>query len=129
MTHTPTKSQAVPRTWIGFDLATNAEFWAFYSQSCPAAIDVLKERCRQIDGEGYGTGGDDAYTDCQLARAAICYVRAAAFSPLDGGRRLYWPFRIDTYKPAPDPRRNLIKAAALILAEIERLDRAEALAR
>ncbi len=34
-----------------------------------------------------------------------------------------WPWAEEWWKPI-NPRRNLVKAAALILAEIERLDRA-----
>ncbi|MNY70647.1 hypothetical protein D3C86_2088230 [compost metagenome] len=35
-----------------------------------------------------------------------------------------WPWSEDWWKPSPEPRRNLVKAGALILADIERLDRA-----
>jgi hypothetical protein len=99
------------------------EFWSFYGQTCQAAVDVLKERCRQVEGEGYSIEQDDTYTDYQLPRAAICYGIKAAGLP-DHLERLYWPFRSSAVKPA-NRRRSLVKAAALLLAEIERLDRAE----
>ena len=35
----------------------------------------------------------------------------------------FWPFTLAWWKPVQDNRRNLIKAGALILAELERLDR------
>lgn len=121
-------SQLAPedRQWSGLDLAENAGLWAFYGQSCPAAVDVLKERCRQVNGEGYGTERDDQLTDYQLPRAAICYAIGAAGLPSHRAT-LYWPFAPVDFKPV-DRRQSLVKAGALILAEIERLDRAEAAA-
>lgn len=114
---------AEDRAWLGIDLAENAGFWAFYGQSCPAAIDVLKERCRQVQDEGHSTERDDAYTDHQLPAAAICYAIQA--SSLPAHRAVFsWPFQGNTFKPS-SRRRCLVKAAALLLAEIERLDRAE----
>lgn len=100
-----------------------SELWESYGRRCLAAVDVLKERCRQVEGEGYTPEQDDAYTDYQLPRAAICYGIKAAGLP-DHLERLYWPFRSSAVKPA-NRRRSLVKAAALLLAEIERLDRAE----
>lgn len=81
-----------------------------------AAIDVLAERRRQTDEEGWTADHDDEYTKGQLAAAATCYVT---------GFPLYWPWLRSWWKPTTR-RRNLVKAGALILAEIERLDRATA---
>lgn len=101
------------------------EQWSYYGQRCPAAVDVLKERCRQVEDEGFGIERDDACTDYQLPRAAVCYaIRGAGLPPHRA--TLYWPFAPVDFKPV-DRRGNLVKAAALILAEIERLDRAERL--
>ena len=97
--------------------------WSFYAQRCEAAVDVLKERCRQVEGEGYAIESDDGYTDYQLPRAAICYAIKAAGLPSHRAT-LYWPFPAPAFKPT-ERRANLVKAAALLLAEIERLDRAE----
>jgi hypothetical protein len=36
-----------------------------------------------------------------------------------------WPWPLLQFRPSDDRRRNLIRAAALLVAEIERLDRAE----
>ena len=97
--------------------------WSFYALRCEAAVDVLKERCRQVEGEGYAIESDDGYTDYQLPRAAICYAIKAAGLPSHRAT-LYWPFPAPAFKPT-ERRANLVKAAALLLAEIERLDRAE----
>ena len=37
----------------------------------------------------------------------------------------WWPWDEKWWKPFPDPIRNLVKSAALIVAEIERLQRAK----
>jgi hypothetical protein len=39
--------------------------------------------------------------------------------------RTDWPWNDDDWKPSPDPIRNLVKAGALIAAEIDRLQGAE----
>ena len=96
---------------------------SFYAQHCEAAVDVLEERCRQVEEEGYAPESDDGYTDYQLPRAAICYAIKAAGLPSHRAT-LYWPFPAPAFKPT-ERRANLVKAAALLLAEIERLDRAE----
>ena len=99
------------------------EAWAFYGLRCAAPVDVLKERVRQVEQEQFFHYQDDAFTDYQLPRAAICYAIKAAGLPSHRAT-LYWPFKAEAFKPA-DRRANLVKAAALLLAEIERLDRAE----
>lgn len=97
--------------------------WSVYGQTCQGAVDVLKERCRQVEEEGYVSESDDGYTDYQLPRAAICYAIKAAGLPSHRAT-LYWPFPAPAFKPT-ERRANLVKAAALLLAEIDRLDRAE----
>ena len=79
--------------------------------------DVQAERQRQISAEGWTPEHDDAHTKRELAAAATCY---ASVYPLAAS---YWPWDLEWWKPT-DHRRNLVKAGALILAEIERLDRA-----
>lgn len=87
-----------------------------------AARDVLSERARQVDAEGFSHARDDNYVGLQLAGAAASYLILAA-----GGReedaRAFWPWRKEWLKPG-DQRRYLEKAGALVLAEMERLDRA-----
>lgn len=104
-----------------------------------AAQDVLAERARQKSVEGWCSSHDDDYEEGQLARAAASYAISAAtpggVPALSGsmfGCQLFksarnpnflWPWEMRFWKPK-DPRRDLVRAAALILAEIERLDRA-----
>lgn len=102
------------------------EGWSYYGTRCPAAVDVLKERVRQVEEEGHGIERDDACTDYQLPRAAVCYaIKSSGLPPHRA--TLYWPFNPAAFKPS-NHRANLVKAAALLLAEIERLDRAESAA-
>ncbi|MHB9833872.1 hypothetical protein Q8F57_003435 [Paraburkholderia terrae] len=86
-----------------------------------AARDVLAERVRQKEIEWWTPEHDDLHTSGELAEAAAAYASEAARSwgGLPGG----WPWAAKWWKPGT-PRRNLVKAGALILAEIERLDRA-----
>lgn len=86
-----------------------------------AFMDVLAERRRQQGEKGYSAESDDALTDYQLPRAAACYVLASA-GVARHKSTLYWPFA-GQMKPSDSRRRNLVKAGALILAELERLDR------
>lgn len=89
-----------------------------------AAQDVLAERRRQIEAEGWTPEHDDAHNNGELAEAAGCYALHHNDPGLKGAPA-WWPWHAAWWKPA-DPRRNLIKAGALILAELERLDRASA---
>ena len=97
------------------------------SDMTKAAQDVLAERRRQIEVEGWTPEHDDEHDGGELACAAAAYAldagdkldqRPPDFWPWYGGR----PREARWWKPS-DRRRNLVKAGALILAEIERLDR------
>lgn len=99
----------------------------------PAAADVLAERRRQIEAEGWTPEHDDEHMAGELAGAAGCYARYASVQARGGYPSTYtfpvdWPWRPSWWKPS-DARRNLVKAGALILAEIERIDRAAIAAR
>ena len=86
-----------------------------------AAADVLAERQRQVTAEGWTAERDDGYQNSELADAAACYAIHAhnqGFST-----PAHWPWSQDWWKQT-SPRRDLVKAGALILAEIERIDRA-----
>ena len=92
-----------------------------------AWLDVMGERVRQIAVEGWTPEYDDTYEDGELAAAAAAYAFSAAtfgryyaLSPIG-----FWPWGEGFWKPTT-PRRDLVKAGALILAEVERLDRLEA---
>ena len=89
-----------------------------------AARDVLAERRRQIESEGWTPNGDDKYRMSDLSTAAACYALTGNADARDDVPQI-WPWAPEWWKPAGD-RRNLVKAGALILAEIERLDRASA---
>lgn len=56
-----------------------------------------------------------------MAVAAACYIMADDDPRADVPE--LWPWPSEWWKPT-DVRRDLVKAGALILAEIERLDRA-----
>lgn len=91
------------------------------SQSLTAALrDVIAERQRQVSVKGWTPEHDDTYACGELSGAAISYIE-----PMEAV--FYWPaeWHDDSFKPS-DERRNLVKATALLLAEIERLDRISA---
>lgn len=98
-----------------------------------ALQDVIAERRRQIESEGWTTDHDDQHLDGAMSQAAACYASAASAglkerTPADVYGRVadsgrYWPWQKKWWKPT-SPRRDLVKAAALIVAEIERIDRA-----
>ena len=79
---------------------------------------ISAERERQVSAERYGPYHDDQHTGGTLAKAAAVYAlperyRGAINYPSG------WRF-----KPSPHNRiRELVKAGALIVAEIERLQR------
>lgn len=91
-----------------------------------AIFDVLAERRRQVEGEGWSTFHDDGHLNQELAYAAACYA-----GPIWANRQnkdlgeppMGWPWSPDWWKPK-DTRTNLVRSAALSIAEIERLDRA-----
>jgi len=87
--------------------------------------DVHLERLRQIDVENRSAVDDDDYSLGQLAYAAAGYAQGSVPAQQVQGclRPSYWPWHPRWWKPG-SPRRMLVKAAALILAEIERIDRA-----
>ncbi|WP_409513896.1 hypothetical protein [Pseudomonas aeruginosa] len=88
--------------------------------SVPQAwIDVQAERRRQITAEGWTPEHDDLYCAAELPRAAAAYILNGANDEAPA----IWPFSAKWWKPR-DARSNYVRASALILAEIERLDRA-----
>lgn len=95
--------------------------------------EIQAERQRQLTIEGWTAEHDDGHVNGELAMAAACFAvdehlfRAemrptTSYAPLMAYVPL-WPWDDDWWKPR-DRRQNLILAAALIVAEIERLDRA-----
>lgn len=87
----------------------------------PAAwVDVLVERHRQVAGEGWEAARDDSMTREELALAAAIYAAPETSGDASPRNRILPKW----FKPR-SRRRDLVKAGALILAEIERLDRAK----
>lgn len=103
------------------------------AQLSRAASDMLAERRRQIEVEGWTADHDNRHDRGEMADAAACYAATERVFFADHhnvGRgyeafttyRDAWPWADLWWKPK-DRRNNLVRAAALILAEIERLDR------
>ena len=84
-----------------------------------AVLDVAAERRRQVEAEGWTPEHDDEHVVGELATAGASYALVAVGYGLLALRTWPWPAGL---KPTT-PRRDLVKAGALILAEIERLDR------
>ena len=109
------------RIYLAGKEAGLAERAAAPAELTVAARDVLAERRRQVEQEGWTSEHDSQYEEGELSRAAACYALAGdephGRSPND------WPWDESWWKPRDD-RANLVRAGALILADIERLDRA-----
>ncbi|HEY0149884.1 MAG TPA: hypothetical protein VGB70_12885 [Allosphingosinicella sp.] len=93
--------------------------------------EVAAERRRQTEVEGWTLEHDDAHADGQLARAAGCYALSGggvetAMPKFKNGSALFWPWAKHWWKPK-DRRSDLVRSAALAVAEIERIDRGASL--
>ena len=88
---------------------------------------IAEERQRQIDEEGYSNKHDNMHRRFELSKAGAAYALDVA------GERIYakavWPWDEQYWKPTvnqigrkeEDEIRQLVKAGALIAAEIDRL--------
>ena len=85
---------------------------------------ITAERLRQVAVEGYTPQHDTDHVHGELASAAAAYALAAVGDDL--GASQAWPFTPGKYKPGPEPLDNLVKAGALIAAEIDRIIAQEA---
>jgi hypothetical protein len=93
---------------------------------------IAEERARQISEEGWTAEHDEIHDRGEIPAAAACYaLNASGFlSPLEmrswhkkfapGVKVKLWPWGLDWWKPTT-PIRDLVKAGALIAAEIDRL--------
>ncbi|MFC7515049.1 hypothetical protein ACFQUU_08540 [Herbaspirillum sp. GCM10030257] len=104
----------------------------------PVIREIAAERERQVSAEGWSETHDDEHGDDSLLMAAICYAMPTELrQPVKPqhvvvGRvstpyavPIWWPesWCATWWKPK-DRRRDLIRSTALIVAEIERIDRA-----
>jgi hypothetical protein len=95
--------------------------------------EIMRERVRQVVAEHHLPRQDDRLDMGELARMAAAHAMravAACFPPENPNHgiawhraALLWPF-VGALFDRKDQRRHLVIAAALIVAEIERLDRA-----
>jgi hypothetical protein len=90
--------------------------------------DVIAERQRQINAKGYTPQSDDSYLAGVLSQAGAAYAVLASELPNAARRaKRLWPWpNADKYlakRTKNTQRASLVKAAALIVAEIERIDR------
>lgn len=95
---------------------------------------AMIERLRQIE-KGHDEAHDDGHSGEQLAMAAASYALPWWARANTGAERLTyghrvrpgeWPFEPEAFKPTPEDRkRELVLAAAFLMAEWERIERAE----
>lgn len=94
-----------------------------------AGLDILGERARQRRREGYDDSHDDQLDDWSLASAAMAFIEDARLRSTSGGKGFddtvpaTWPWGKEAWKPK-QVRQSLVVAAAMIVAEIDKLDRA-----
>lgn len=94
---------------------------------------IAAERQRQIEQEGWSVEHDEGHRKGELAIAAAVYVMPEPMreNTILGRslQHIFWPWDTRWWKPSPKDRvRELTKAGALVAAEIDRLQRAEAAA-
>ena len=77
---------------------------------------IQSEREKQIARHGYSKEHDKIWLEGELAQAAAVYAM-----PAYKRRVTDWPFDMKFYRPEYSRVDELIKAAALIVAEIERV--------
>ncbi len=144
-----------PEDWHEAMLVTAEELAMIIERHCSGAVDdIAAERQRQIDKEGWTPEHDDQHGAGELAIAAALYAAAPVdlrtvercdcgavesvgdpwpwwnATDVSGGRGefpIHGHERAWDKREEHDERRRLVIAGALIVAEIERLDRAASL--
>jgi hypothetical protein len=90
---------------------------------------IAAERERQVSDEGWTPEHDDTHARAELLAAAVAYAVNAevAINGHDAwptAQDVGWPWDEASWKPrSDDPVRDLVKAGALIAAEIDRIQR------
>lgn len=92
---------------------------------------IALERKRQVDEEGFHPGHDMGHKVGMLAKAAVVYLvhgimglageKDVSLADFEHIRNSFWPWSGVWWKPK-DPIRNLVRAGALIAAEIDRYE-------
>lgn len=99
-------------------------------------IELIKEeRLKQIT-KGYDAGHDGEHQNGEISQAAGCYLSVASAQirgasaeefPVEvflyGEGEFLWPFEPESFRPEEFAIQNLVKAGAMIVAEIDRLQR------
>ena len=91
---------------------------------------ILRERERQVWDEGWSDEHDDQHFRGEMAIAGACYACHAATFPYRADIQAYrnappppdWPWEAKWWKPR-QPQHDLVRAGALIAAEIDRIER------
>lgn len=104
---------------------------ADYSPSDTSINLVAAERHRQVAAEDFTPEHDDAYVHGELLSAAACYIAIAQAidqrGQVDPDILSLWPWSFNWWKPVmsgspvENAIKNLVKAGALVLADIDRL--------
>jgi hypothetical protein len=95
---------------------------------------IAAERARQVSVKGWTAQHDDDHDAGQITAAASAYSLLACEQVYIEQYRSFaeqaqyhmdkcWPWDEERWKPSPNPIRNLVKAGALLAAEIDRLQR------
>lgn len=88
---------------------------------------IAIERTRQIKIKNWTAQHDAEHRHGELSAAAVCYARIAGalerweLEKVNFETPRFWPWDEKWWKPAQEPVRNLVKAGALIAAEIDRI--------
>lgn len=84
---------------------------------------IAAERLRQVTAEGWTPEHDAEHGDGSIAMAAASYaIHDAAICPMTARGWGLWPWAEKWWKPSDDPVKNLVRAGALIAAEIDRVN-------
>ena len=86
---------------------------------------IAAERERQISSKGWTLEQDEGHQRGELIDAAQSYIRAAVNIGHPGLQKppQTWPWEPQAWKPEGNSLQNLVKAGALIAAEIDRQTR------
>ena len=103
--------------------------WEWTFQSSKVLDDIAAERQRQCL-KGYDAAHDDKHNDGEIALGAALYAIPYEMPGMEQDNFIRLHMMLDlsydwSLKPEPDHRKRLVKAAAMLVAEIERLDRKE----